>query len=195
MTDTPLSLLQRLSSQSDESDWRRLFEIYAPLIRRWLAGYGVTETEAEDLMQDVFQALLREIGSFKHNGHTGAFRRWLKLMIVHRLKGFWRARKMESRASGEDAEVILRSMEDPASNPNLAWDQEHDAYVVNALLKLVEPHFTISTWQAFRMQVLDGNKARDVANQLGITINAALIAKSRVMKALREELAGLIEFD
>ncbi len=195
MTDTPLSLLQRLSSKSDESDWQRLFEIYAPLIRRWLVGYGVTEAEAEDLLQDVFQALLREIGSFKHNGHTGAFRRWLKLMIVNRLKGFWRARKTESLASGEDAEVILKSMEDPASNPNLAWDQEHDAYVVNALLNLVEPQFTVSTWQAFRMQVLDGNKARDVASQLGITVNAALIAKSRVMRALRAELAGLIEFD
>lgn len=195
MTATPLSLLQRLSSKSDESDWRRLFEIYGPLIRRWLAGYGVTEAEADDLMQDVFQVLLHDIGNFKHNGRTGAFRRWLKLMIVNRLKGFWRARKMESLADGEDVEVILRRMEDPASNPNLAWEQEHDTHVVNALLKLVEPQFTVSTWQAFRLQVIDGGKAREVAEQLGITVNAALIAKSRVMRALREEVAGLVEFD
>ncbi len=90
---------------------------------------------------------------------------------------------------------MLRQMEDPSSDPNVVWDQEHDTYVANALLKLVEPHFTVSTWQAFRMQVMDGLKASEAAEQLGITVNAALIAKSRVMKALREEAVGLIEFD
>ncbi len=195
MTNTPLSLLQRLSSQPQDSDWRRLLDVYSPLIRRWLASYGVAESEAEDLMQEVFQKLLHEIRNFKHNGQAGAFRRWLRLMIVNRLKGLWRDRRTESLANGKEAAEMLRQMEDPSSDPNVVWDQEHDTYVANALLKLVEPHFTVSTWQAFRMQVMDGLKASEAAEQLGITVNAALIAKSRVMKALREEAVGLIEFD
>ena len=195
MTDTPLSLLHRLSSKPDDSDWRRLLDIYSPLIRRWLSSYGISEPEADDLMQEVFQTLLMEIRTFKHNGNTGAFRRWLRLTIVHRLKGFWRDRKMESLTNGDDANIVLKHMEDPASDPNLFWDQEHDSHVANGLLRLVEPQFTVSTWQAFRMQVMEGIKARMVAEQLGISVNAALIAKSRVMKALREEAEGLIEFD
>ncbi len=195
MTNTPLSLLHRLSSQPEDADWRRLVEIYTPLIRRWLAGYGVAEGEAEDLMQEVFQTLLVEVGGFRHNGRTGAFRRWLRLTIVNRLKGFWRARKMESLTNGADAAMIMEAMEDPSSNPNVLWDQEHDSHVARALLQLVESQFTVSTWQAFRLQVMEGMKASDVAEQLGISVNAALIAKSRVMKALREEAAGLIEFE
>ncbi len=195
MTNTPLSLLHRLSSQPEDSDWQRLVEIYTPLIRRWLAGYGVAESEAEDLMQEVFQTLLLEVGEFKHNGRTGAFRRWLRLTIVNRLKGFWRARKMESLTNGADASMIMEAMEDPSSNPNVLWDQEHDSHVARALLRLVEPQFTVSTWQAFRLQVMEGIKASEVAEQLGISVNAALIAKSRVMKALREEATGLIEFE
>lgn len=195
MTNTPLSLLQRLSSQPQDSDWRQLLNVYSPLIRRWLASYGVAESEAEDLMQEVFQKLIHEIRNFKHNGQAGAFRRWLRLMIVNRLKGLWRDRRTESLVNSGEAEEMLRQMEDPASNPNIEWDHEHDSYVANALLRLVEPHFTASTWQAFRLQVMDGLKASEVAEQLGITANAALIAKSRVMKALREEAMGLIEFD
>jgi RNA polymerase sigma-70 factor, ECF subfamily len=195
MTDTPISLLHRLRSEQDDSDWRRLLEIYSPLIGRWLSSYGISEPEAEDLTQEVFQTLLTEIRTFKHNGNTGAFRRWLRLTIVNRLKGFWRDRRMESLTNGEDANMILKQMEDPASDPNIFWDLEHDSHVANGLLLLVEPQFTASTWQAFRMQVMEGIKARVVAEQLGISVNAALIAKSRVMKALREEAEGLIEFD
>ncbi|MDX1929681.1 MAG: sigma-70 family RNA polymerase sigma factor [Pirellulaceae bacterium] len=195
MTDTPLSLLHRLSSQPQDSDWQRLVDIYTPLIRRWLASYGVAEGEADDVMQEVFQTLLVEVGQFKHNGHTGAFRRWLRLTIVNRLKGFWRARKMESLTNCVDRDQILEAMEDPSSNPNLFWDKEHDSHVANALLQLVEPQFTVSTWQAFRLQVMEGVKASEAAQQLGISVNAALIAKSRVMKALREEALGLIEFE
>jgi len=195
MTDTPLSLLQRLSTQPVDSDWRKLVEVYQPLIQRWLLGYGINETEAEDVSQEVFQTLLHEMRNFEHNGHKGAFRRWIKLIIMNRLKGFWRAQKTQSLASGADAELILSLMEDPTSDPNVNWDREHDSHVANRLLKLVEPQFTVSTWQAFYKQVMECTNAREVALQLGISVNAALIAKSRVMKALREEADGLIEFD
>ena len=195
MSDTPLSLLRRLGSQPVDSDWRRLVEIYSRLIRRWLLGYGISETEAEDLSQEVFQTLYQEMQNFEHNGHKGAFRRWVKLIIMNRLKGFWRTRKTHALASSLDSERILLLMEDPSSDPNIALDHEHDAHVVTELLKQVEHHFTVTTWQAFCLQVMESRKACEVAKELGITINAALIAKSRVMKALRKEVEGLIDFD
>lgn len=195
MSDTPLSLLQRLSSQPVDSDWRRLVDIYNPLIHRWLLGYGISPTEAEDLSQDVFHTLLLEMRNFAHNGNKGAFRRWLKLIIMNRLKGLWRARKTQALAPSQDAELILRLMEDPSSDPNIALDRDHDCHVIGSLLKIVEPQFTVSTWQAFYLQVMESRRAHEVAGQLGMTTNAALIAKSRVMKALRMEAEGLIEFD
>jgi RNA polymerase sigma-70 factor, ECF subfamily len=170
-------------------------EIYSPLIHRWLSGYGISATEAEDMSQDVFHTLLLEMRNFAHNGHKGAFRRWLKLIIMNRLKGLWRARKTQALTGYQDAELILSQMEDPASDPNVAFDRDHDIHVIGSLLKVVEPQFTVSTWRAFYLQVMESQKAREVAQQLGITANAALIAKSRVMRALRLEAEGLIEFE
>ena len=194
-SDSPLSLLERLASRSDEADWRRMLNIYTPLLRRWLASYQLPESDIDDVMQDVFQTLFKEIAKFRHNAPTGAFRRWLRLTVVNRLNWHWRDVKSERRLKSEAVEGIFTSMIDPNSDPNLTWDREHDSYVAQTILALVEPHFSVTTWEAFRLQVMEGLKAQAAADQLGTTINAALIAKSRVMKALREEVRGMINFE
>jgi RNA polymerase sigma-70 factor (ECF subfamily) len=193
--DTPISLLQRLRHRPHDADWRRLIDLYSPLIKRWLLGFGLRQSDVDDLSQDVLQALVREISSFQHNGHSGAFRRWLRVTMVHRLKGFWRNRRTENQIRGWDADTTLERMEDPNSDPNLLWDQEHDHYIVHKLLQMVEPQFTTASWTAFQRQVLDGCKASAVAEELGISVNAVLIAKSRVLQALRQEAKGLVELD
>ena len=90
-------------------------------------------------------------------------------------------------------EKCLEQLEDPHSDLNRVWDQEHDKFIAARLLELIEPEFTHTTWQAFRRQVLDGAKAAEVATELGVTPNAASIAKSRVLRRLREEIAGLTD--
>lgn len=194
-SETPLSLLERLSNHSDDADWRRMLDIYTPLLRRWLASYQLAESDIDDVLQDVFKTLFKEIAHFRHNGHTGAFRRWLRLTIVNRLKWHWRDIKSEHRVSSEAVDGILSSMVDPNSDPNLMWDREHDSHVARTILSVVRPHFSITTWEAFRLQVMEGLKAQATAEQLGTTVNAALIAKSRVMKALREEARGMIDIE
>ncbi len=193
--DTPISLLQRLSRQPSDEDWRRLIDVYSPLIHRWLCGFGLCSSDADDLIQDVFQALLKEMANFRHNGNPGAFRRWLRVTMVYRLKGFWRDRRTEAKLQGDDSEKILAMMEDPSSDPNLTWDREHDHHVVNKLLELVKPQFTVSTWLAFHRQVLEGCRAGSLVEELGMSVNAILIAKSRVLQALRQEAQGLVEVD
>ena len=152
-------------------------------------------SDIDDISQEVFKTLLKEIPDFEHNGHTGAFRRWLRVTIVYRLRGYWRDRRTESRLSSGDAEKVLTMMEDPSSDPNLVWEREHDRFVALKLLELVQPQFTASTWQAFYQIVLEGRSARDAAAELGISVNAALIAKSRVLHALRREAKGLIDLE
>jgi len=60
------------------------------------------------------------------------------------------------------------------------------------LLVLIEPEFTATTWQAFRRIAILEDRAPQVASELGLTVNAVLLAKFRVLKRLREEAAGLV---
>jgi RNA polymerase sigma-70 factor (ECF subfamily) len=57
----------------------------------------------------------------------------------------------------------------------------------------VESDFTPQRWQAFRRQVFEHRSPAEVAAELGLSVNSVLLARSRVMKRLREELRGQIE--
>jgi RNA polymerase sigma-70 factor (ECF subfamily) len=86
----------------------------------------------------------------------------------------------------------LDELESPASALSQHWDREHDEYVATSLLRRVQGDFAPATWQAFRRHVLEGESAVRVALELGLSLNSVLLAKSRVLKRLRQELAGLV---
>jgi RNA polymerase sigma-70 factor (ECF subfamily) len=194
MNETSLSLLGRLQSSTETDTWNRLVELYTPLLRYWLRKYDVTGSDADDLLQEVLLAVSKDISTFDHSGNRGAFRGWLKSILINRLRNFWRARDRRRLARGEsDIDDRLAQLNDPASEMSQIWNRQHDEYVLGQLLAVVEPHFTAETWQAFYRVTLEGARADVVADELKISLNAVFIAKSRVLARLRQEAEGLIE--
>jgi RNA polymerase sigma-70 factor (ECF subfamily) len=188
---TPRSLLERLRSDPDAEAWERLVTLYTPWMARVLQQARVAEPDRDDLQQEVLTTLVRELPKFEHNGRTGAFRSWLRIIVVNRLQMYWRTkRSSEQRIDGRrDVDELIS----PFSELEDFWDREHDRYLTQELLKLVEASFSQTVWQAFRRQMLDGTRAADVAAELGISVNAVLLAKSRVLQRLRAEADGLID--
>jgi RNA polymerase sigma-70 factor (ECF subfamily) len=194
MLETSASLLERLRLRPAAADWRRLLELYEPQVRAWLRRHDLQASDADDLVQDVLGVVVRELPHFEHNHRPGAFRSWLRTITVHCLRRFWRARLYRPEAAGGSAwEQHLADLEDPASGLSRLWDEEHDRHVVRRLLERIEPDFQPATWQAFRRLVLDGVPATAVAAELGLSVNAVLIAKSRVLQRFRQEARGLLE--
>lgn len=192
MIPTSISLLDRLRTSPDEAAWRRLDNLYRPLIRRWLLRDPSLHDEAEDLVQEVLAVLVRELPHFRRE-QVGSFRSWLRTITWNRLQAFWQSRRRRPQPLGSDSEVsLLAQLADPHSDLSGQWDAEHDRHVVRRLMDLVEPLFEPTTLLAFRRTVFDGAKAADVAAELGISVNAVLLAKSRVLKQLRLEGEGLL---
>jgi RNA polymerase sigma-70 factor (ECF subfamily) len=192
MAETSLTLLERLRQPTDASAWGRFVDLYTPLIQGWLRRQGVRPEDADDLVQEVFGVLLRELPRFQHNQRSGAFRCWLRLITVHRLRAFWKDRK-RVRDDGADFERQLDELTDEGSGLSRLWDKEHDEHVLRRLLELTEPEFSSTTWQAFRSMALEGKRAADVAAELGTTVNVVLLAKSRVLRRLRQQARGLVD--
>jgi RNA polymerase sigma-70 factor (ECF subfamily) len=194
MHETSLSLLERLRDSPKNEGWNRLAELYTPLIRTWLRRYDVQDSDAHDLVQDVLLAVSKDLSKFEHAGQPGAFRGWLKAILINRLRKFWRARDRRPEARGDsDIDAKLAQLDDPTSELSQIWNREHDQYVLRQLLSLAEPHFEPNTWKAFCRVALEGAKADDVAQEMGISRNAVIIAKCRVLNRLRQEAEGLIE--
>src|SRR5262249_44086857 len=99
----------------------------------------------------------------------------------------WRARP------GPGAGSALEQLSDPDAALSRLWDEQHDRHVLHALMELVRPDFTEATWGAFRRGALHREPARRPAPAPGVSVNAVLIAKSRVLSRLRQEARGLVD--
>ena len=191
MAETSLTLLVRLQRDPDDASWRRLVDIYGPLIGRWLARSPLQRADHEDLVQEVLRIVVKKLPEFERR-REGAFRAWLRVITANCLQGHWRSEKYRALAAGgSDFNQKLQELEDPTSELAKAWDAEHDRHVARRLLELIAPQFKPTTLQAFCRVVMEGEKPALVAAELGITVNAVFLAKSKILRRLRLELEGL----
>ncbi len=194
MDETSLSLLARVRQATDSSSWKRLVDLYAPLMRNWLRQYGVQDADADDLIQEVLAVVAREISDFKHSQRPGAFRSWLRITLVHRLRDFWRSQHRRPDAPGGSSVLQrLNELEDESSQLSGIWNEQHDRDVIARLIELVRPKFLPKTWEAFHRQMFDAQRPEQVAAELGMPLGSVYMARSRVLNALRREAAGLVD--
>jgi RNA polymerase sigma factor (sigma-70 family) len=193
LMETSVSMLERLAGAPTADDWRRLDVLYRPLLKGWVARVGVPASDIDDLVQDVLVVVVREVAEFERR-RKGAFRAWLRGILTHRVRDYFRGQKYRPTATGDsDFQRRLDELESPESALSKLWDREHDRHVAESLMRRVQGDFDAVTLQAFRRHALEGEPAAHVALGLGLTPNAVLLAKSHVLKRLRQEVAGLVE--
>jgi RNA polymerase sigma-70 factor, ECF subfamily len=194
MPDTALSLLEQLRQGDSPDRWAYFVDVYTPLLRGWLRRYeDLSSADAEDMVQEVLMTVSQELANFQHNQQPGAFRAWLRRILVNRLRIFWRSRQRQPQAvGGSDYLAHLHELEDDASGISAQWDREHDLHVMRHLLELVKTRVAPQTWQAFRQQVILEKEPEEVALELGLSANSVYVAKSRVLRALRKAAEGLV---
>lgn len=194
MSDTPLSLLERLRRHGRAPDWDRLVALYRPLLHVWLRRHPVQGADADDLVQDILAVLVEKVPQFAHSGRPGAFRTWLRRILVYQLRYYWRKKAKLPACPGSDGtEEYLAKLEAPEGELARQWDREHDRHVVGRLLAQIRAEFAPGTWEAFDRYAVQGRPPDEVAAELGTTVNAVFIARSRVLRRLREEAAGIVD--
>jgi RNA polymerase sigma-70 factor (ECF subfamily) len=194
MSETSASLLDRLRDGADTASWQRFVDLYTPVIRGWLRHHALLEQDSDDIAQEVLAVVVRKLPQFQREPRTGAFRRWLRTITVNCLRDFWRSKRRRPVATGDSNFLdLLSQLEDPESPLSREWEEEHDRVILRRLLEMVKPQFEPSSWQAFQRLALDGAPSETVAGELGMSINAVQIAKSRILARLRQESDGLID--
>jgi RNA polymerase sigma-70 factor (ECF subfamily) len=192
MNATSISLLDRLKGASpDDPDWKRLQEIYLPLIQRWVKRVPGLDEEVADLAQEVLVIVAREIPRFERQ-REGSFRAWLRQVTVNRVRNHHKKRRRRPEILVDPSDAFLDRLAEPSSELAREWDLDHDRQVFQHLQALVQPSFAEATWEAFRRFALEGVSAARVAEELGLSTNAVLLAKSRILKRLRQEAGDLL---
>lgn len=188
MDSTSASLLERLRQPDQEAAWRRFVDLYGPLIYWWGRSQGLSAADASDLLQEVLIVLVNKLPDFEYDPRQ-RFRGWLRTITVNKARDIHRRRS--ARPAPTDKDLIEQVATVDAAD--LFEESEYRSFLVNRALDLMQSEFREVTWRAFWMQTVEGTKAADVAEKLGVPINVVYLAKSRVLGRLREELAGLME--
>lgn len=184
LTDTSRSLLDRLQNPANEREWDVFYKIYQPFIRQHLLVRKVPVDDADDLTQEILSRVFRSFATFVHNGRPGAFRKWLGQIVSQQVWRFFQALEKSvptTQLATPPNEVATTHAIDLESQ----WELEHDRYCLKRLLELIRPEFTLSSWQAFQAVVIEGKTPEQAAEQLNISVNAVVIAKSRIFRRLR----------
>jgi RNA polymerase sigma-70 factor (ECF subfamily) len=188
---TPASLLAKLRaspSSATQDAWRRFVQLYTPLLFTWTRRLGLPASEAADLVQDVFEVLARELPAFHYDADR-RFRGWLWTILANK----WRDRVQHQQAAPPLSNPA--ALETVALPDNVAehTEEEYRNYLVGRALELMQAEFAENDWKACWEFVVSGRPAAAVARELGLSVNQVYLAKSRILRRLREELDGLLD--
>jgi RNA polymerase sigma-70 factor (ECF subfamily) len=188
MNTTSLSLLANLRRPDDNAAWNRFVELYTPLLFYWCRRAGLQDSDAADLVQDVLQLLVKKLPEFEHD-RTHSFRSWLRTVTLNKWREQWRKRQPQPLGDGQDG-ALEAVVPDGAEQ---FWEAEYRQMLAGRALEIMRAEFEPATWQACWETVVRDRAAAEVAQELGISVNAVYLARSRVLRRLREELDGLWE--
>ncbi len=192
MSATSQGLLDQLRSDHDPEAWQRWLAIYEPWLRGWLRRYSLQSADIDDVLQGILAVVVEKMPLFVHSGRPGAFRTWLRSILVNQVRYFLRTRGRRWAGAGAPADW-LDQLEDPTSDLSRRWEREHDQLILRHALAAIRPEFQPRTWEVFRLLVLEDRPVDEVARLCRMEHNAIYAAKFRVLARLRQELGGLVE--
>lgn len=170
--------------------WSRMVTTFGPIVYRWCRTSGVKESEAPDVVQEVFASVARGIATFEREKTQGSFRSWLATITRNKVRDHFRHQaKSQQAEGGTEALMYLQQFAEELDSTICAETAE--ASIVRLVLGQVEAEFEPATWRAFWLTTIENRRAADVSAELGVSAASVYQAKSRVLRRLRGRLAEL----
>jgi RNA polymerase sigma-70 factor (ECF subfamily) len=170
--------LCRLAAKGDLTAFEIIYQRYHRRTYSLTLRMTGSQTEAEDLTQEVFIQLFRKIGSFRGDS---AFSTWLHRLTVNQVLMHFRRRSYKNEKTSEDGEMPEQMVHGTA-NPNRMPVVDRIA-LKNAIAELPNGYRNV-----FLLHDVEGFEHEEVARHLGISVGTS---KSQLHKA-RLKLRGLL---
>ncbi|HHY84776.1 MAG TPA: sigma-70 family RNA polymerase sigma factor [Verrucomicrobia bacterium] len=191
---TRASLLSRLKDWQDQASWQDFFDTYWKLIYTFARKRGLTDSEAQDVVQDTMISVARQIPGFKYNPALGSFKTWLLNMTQWRITDQLRKRNHAARPDlhdGDPSSFIERAADPSGATIDRIWEDEWQKNLLDAALERVRRRLDPERYQVFDVYVNKGWPPGNVAKTFSISVAQVYLAKHRVMEMIRKEVARL----
>jgi len=190
---TSLTLLTRIAERhEDPLAWSDFVNVYGVHVLSWCRKYGLRESDAFDLTQDVLMRFWRQAAEFRYDP-SRRFRGYLR-KLTHSAWADW-CESLVPGGIGQGGNSILTLLHDIPARDNLVDCLEHayeiELYQLAAedVRNRVDPH----TWQAFQMMTIERRPGREVASILGMKLNTVHVARRKVQEMIKDKITTLEE--
>jgi RNA polymerase sigma-70 factor (ECF subfamily) len=190
--ETRPSLLVRIRDGEDRDSWSQFVAIYAPLVYGFLRKRGLQDSDSADITQEVMMSVAAAVKSFEYDPALGSFRGWLFTIVQNRLRNFWRGDGRQTGGTGDtQAHELLMAQPDPRGTEGDDWNRDYERQLFRRATDRVRGCFNDSTWRAFWITAVEGRSAKEVASALRMSVAAVHLAKGRVIRRIKREVALL----
>jgi RNA polymerase sigma factor (sigma-70 family) len=196
---TRRSLLSRLKDSGNDESWKVFFDTYWKLIYNAARRSGLGNAEAQDVVQETVISVLKSIPQFKYDPEKGSFKNWLLQLTKRRIGDHRRQLRNDRRLIKDrvgfrepDETATVERVADPnAKGFEEVWNEEWEANVVEVALNRIKNEIDLKQFQIFDLYVMKDWKATKVARTLKVSIGVVYLAKHRVERRLKREIAKL----
>ena len=196
---TRYTLLSRLQNRDDQDSWKDFFDTYWRLIHGVAIQSGLTEAEAQDVVQETLITVTKDLHKFKRDRQLGSFRGWLRNVVQWRvadqLRKRTRARPEDDSTTGESSPRLeLAEIPDPAGEDlESGWDSAWQANLLEVAMNNVRRSVKEEHYQMFDLYVVRQWPARMVARRLEVNVGRVYLAKHRLLALIKAEARRLEE--
>jgi len=187
------SLLSRLKDWGDQQSWRDFFDTYGRLIHGLAVKSGLTEAEAQDVLQETLLSVAKEMPDFKYNRAVGSFKGWLLQITRWRIADQFAKRQPRRPArKNPDATDTVERLPDPASyRLESLWEEEWQRNLLSAALARVKRQVHPKQYQMFDLYVTQQWPMGSVTGTLGVNVAQVYMAKYRISGLIKKEIRTL----
>jgi RNA polymerase sigma factor (sigma-70 family) len=191
------SLLRRLKNWGDQASWNDFVRTYSHFLRCIALKNGLTEAEADDVVQETMIAVAKKMPKFDYDPKAGSFKSWLALIAKRRIADQWRKKHYhvgevciarEERASTRQVARLASSDSSPLEKQ---WREEWSRSVLDVASANVKEKAGATEYQMFYLHVVKQLPVAEVSKRLGVKNAQVYFAKYKLGGMMKREIKRL----
>lgn len=184
---TTTVLLERLAEGEDDA-WSRFSERYREPILAFARRLGVPDPDAEDVAQETLVAFLDAWRRGRYDRERGRLGSFLFAIASQQVRNHRRGERRDARLGAADT-LFWKQLPDEATLRS-TWDMAWGRAIFERCLAAARRELQPSTMRVFELVVLEQRRPADVADELGLSVNAVYVAKHRALSRIKELREG-----
>ncbi|HXX41765.1 MAG TPA: sigma-70 family RNA polymerase sigma factor [Chthoniobacterales bacterium] len=193
---TRRSLVDRLANWNDQQRWQEFFDTYWKLIYSAARQSGLTDAEAQEVVQETIITVAKKIDKLKYDPAIGSFKGWLLQITRWRIVDQFRKREPGNARrpplTDERLTATIERVPDGQSvDLDALWEKEWQQNLFEAAIARVKKKVDPKQFQIFDCYVRKEWPAQKVASQLRVNVGQVYLTRHRVSALLKKEIRAL----